>query len=367
MKRFFLFALLIFATIGLPVTVVHAQTMDPGCSPEMWGYLKDQANATRARNKAYEREILHRQQSTLYLTCFDQAMALSARLGMIFSDDIYPNPPPANTLVFPTPAYPDWGAARPTLAMDLNTVVNPEFDNWLSHPVAPPALFNFLPQWLETTPALLDNKLTPLAIAQQAIIGGIVGFQAGDAAMSAQYNAMVVAINSLVQMLPTMPLESLPPADTQYMVMMTELQTLVAGIETTRGAMNPFISALATVLADFKPNCTRIDDVWDKLDPGYVTTDAGVFYPPEGKYYPFTPYYTLKDFLTNNPPQSPPATPDFVQELSNATDSAALSQALADLQDPLSTVGKTTLWPAPPTFNQKQQEDYTAADVIEQM
>ncbi len=101
MKRFFLFALLISALIGLPVTASYGQAvLDPGCSPDVFTLLGHQADAVRARNRAYEREILNRQQSTLYLTCFDQALVLSSRLGYIFSDNVPADPPPENTIVF---------------------------------------------------------------------------------------------------------------------------------------------------------------------------------------------------------------------------------------------------------------------------
>lgn len=410
MKRFFLFGLLIIAAIGLPVTVVHAQpaqqpSLEPGCSPEMWNYLQDQADATRARNKAYEREILNRQQSTLYLTCYDQAMAMSAKLGLIFSDDINPAPPPADTLVFPAVAYADWGAAHPTLAMDLNTVVNPEFNNWLDAPVAAPALFNFLPQWLETTPVALVNELTTVATAQEATIALIAAFMGTDAIQSGLYNngpLGIMAINGLVNGLPYTPLQGLPQQNMMYSQLLSQLMIQQGAIMTTgpdarTHVMTPLIQALVQAIGAVTDTCTRADDLWDKLDPAYVTTDAGVFYPPEGQYYPFSPYYTLKDFLTINPapstspppyPDTPPNgqppplnTPDFMEELGNATDSAALKQALNDIgsntsdpqdiqnsQAPLGKAGNSPLWPAPPVFFPKQSgQAYTAQDVINQM
>jgi len=373
--------------VGLPVTAVYAQTTEPGCNPQMWGYLEDQANATRARNKAYEREILNRQQSTLYLTCFDQAMALSAKLGVIFSDNITPAPPPANTTVFPGVVYPDWGAAQPTLAIDLNNVVNPVFDNWLigGPPAVPaPALFNFLPQWLEQTPVQLTNQLTVLATAEEAIIASIAAFQVTDAAnVAATYTSLVSTINTFVQGLPIVPIQNLPPDVTQYQVYTTQLSLAVTSIEGSRTAgMTSLLASLASTVAAFPYTCTRTDDLWQQLDPAYDVTKPGVFYPPAGMntsgspiYYPFSPYYSLMDFLgasgtppsqatTQTPQWQSTGTPDFIQEMENTTDNAALNQALKDLTGPFwMSSGSNAIWPAPPNFSSV----FLAQDIINQM
>ena len=107
------------------------------------------------------------------------------------------------------------------------------------------------------------------------------------------------------------------------------------------------------------------DDLWDKLDPGFDQAPPpgtlGAFYPPEGKYYLFSPYYTLQDLLAV--PPSPPAMADFAQELTNATDNAALTAALTDITGPLMKAGNNALWPAPPVF----APTATMQDVINQM
>jgi len=366
MKKLLLSGLVILAFLGLPVVSVEAQqALDPGCSPDMWGYMQHQADAVRARNRAYEREILHRQQSTLYLTCYDQAMAMSAKLGLIFSDLIYPNPPPANYLVFPNVAYPDWGATQPTLGLDLNNVVNPVFNTWLiggPPTIPPPALFNFLPQWF----AQQNNQLGLQAIVLNEIMAGIAAIQAGgNPPATGTYNALVQQINALVNSMPNTPIQGLSPLNTAYTTMIAQLEAVATSFESTEApTMGNVMYQLAQVILSFQDTCTREDDLWDKLDPAYNTQDVGVFYPPEGQYYPFTPYYTLKDFLTNNPPQSPPATPDFVQELGDATDSNALKQALNDLNNELDHAGQSPLWPAPPQFS---QPNASAQDVINQM
>jgi hypothetical protein len=391
MKRFFLLAVLISAVFGVSVTAVQAQSLDPGCSSEMWGYLQDQADATRARNRAYERELLHRQQSTLYLTCFDQAMAVSAKLGAIFSDPVPGSIPPANTLAFtdgasgqPVPgaqtpgtvAYPDAGVLEPTLAMDLGTVVNPEFDNWLSASAPQPApaagasnptMFNFLPPWDPT-----KNQLTILDTALAAIETALkLAFTTAQATEEGTYTGLVMQINTLVQSMPTTQIEALPGDLTTYSQDIAQLTAAATAISTALAGGDSGVASLTGLTQAFTLNCTRVDDLWDTVDPTYDPTKPGVFYPPEGQFFNFSPYYPLKDFLgapgttTAQAGSSPGATPDFLQELGNTTDSAILKQALNDIgsakgdtqsilndnsKSPLGKAGNSPVWPAPPAF-----------------
>ena len=381
MKRIFLFVLLISAVLGLPVTAGYAQqALDPGCSQEMMNVLQDQADAVRARNRAYEREILNREPSTLYLTCFDQAMVLSSRLGYIFSDNVPANPPPANTVVFTdgpngtvppgagaapgTLAFPGWGA-RHLLALDLDTVVSPELDNELTN--------NFLPPWTQA-----NNQLTQLVTTLQPIITQIINFQTGaDANNETLYIALVMKIDALVNSFPTLALPALPAAEAKYTADIALLNALITTIESLRQTnMGKYLASLKEAVFDPTMPCTNMDDLWNGAknfaDPN--TTD---FIPPEGNYYPLSPYFTLADLLNNGgqaaqpffvlapglvlPQKSPVAaqvpppnnaTLDFYQELK--TDSPILNQALSDLSTqgapPFAAPGNSTLWPLPPVF-----------------
>lgn len=412
MKRIYLFTLLVLTSLSLSLTAAHAQSLDPGCSPQMWGYMENQADAMRARNKAYEREILNRQPSTLYLTCFDQAMALSARLGFIFSDNVLANPPPANNVAFDagpsgtippgagtwhnygsdnTVAFAGWGA-RQSLAIDLDNVVTPEFNNWLDATAPGPALFNFLPQW---NPA--NNQLTTLATALKAIMMQIQTFQGigkgigapdagGNAAMPViltvtpgpgilkadeeGYIKLVKDIDNWVKSFPTITLTGLPDALADYTTLTGQLDTLVKAIEANRlKVMGPLLAALKDAVMDTSMTCTRMDDLWNTLDTAAFDPNPpgtlGAFYPPEGKYYLFSPFYSLQDLLTPPNPPSPPAMKDFVQELGNMTDNIALAAAFADIMGPLAQAAPNNpLWPAPPAaFPPNASEQY----VINQM
>jgi hypothetical protein len=351
MKRIFLFAFLISALLGLPVTAGSAPpVLDPGCSPDVFTLLIDQASAIQARNRAYEREILNRQESTLYLTCFDQALALSSRLGYIFSDNIIPDPPPENTVAFDDSfAYHNWGAYM-TLANDLNVVVSPMLDDWLDGIAVPaPALFNFLPQWL---PA--NNAMENLAAAVGVFARAIYAFQHGADLVNVQaWIAIINQINALVNTFPTLPWVDLGPAVAEYNTLVAKLEAELKVIDADRlRVMVPLLADIKNAIFNTTMTCTRLDDLWDKLDPGFNQNPppgtAGAFYPPEGKYYLMSPYYSLEQ-LVNGPPWAG-AMADFTQELTNVTDAAILAQALTDLMGPLSQVGQSPVWPAPPVF-----------------
>jgi hypothetical protein len=123
MRKLLLFVSLLTAVCSLTATASYA--LEAGCDPDVMSVIRDQANAVRVRNRAYEMELITRNESTLKLTCFDKALALSSKLGYAFADNVPANPPWANTVIFSPPlAYSGWGAQR-LLATSLNYVFGP--------------------------------------------------------------------------------------------------------------------------------------------------------------------------------------------------------------------------------------------------
>ena len=336
--------------------------MDPGCDVDVMTLLEHQVDAVRARNRAYEREILNREQSTLYLTCFDQAMVLSSRLGFIFSDNVVPNPPPANTVVFgPQPlAYPDWGATH-TLAIDMDTVVSPILDGELTTPVTSPgpAQFNFLPK------PSLPNALTTLVLTLKTLTAQIANFQQSgqDAANVAAYISLVTQINNLVNGFPSELWSNFHADLLAYNNLVSQLNAAITLVQQDRNnVIAPLLNTIHTDTMNPAMDCTKLDDAWDNYSKAQAT--AAQFYPPEGQYFTLSSYYTLQDIMQGTfPPGSPPTT-DFTQELATSVDSSILQAALADLSGPLSQPGiNNPIWPQPPTFSPTD----VALDVIKQM
>lgn len=352
---------------GLPVSVVYAETEpDPGCSPEMMTVLQHQADAIRARNHAYTIETLNRDNSTLYLTCFDQAVAYSARIGQMFSDRMRLDPLPADTVVWREPQdssgggggprpldYPDWGLQH-SLILDLNKVVRPIMDEIAG---------NFRPQ-----PEGLSNT-QKLAKAVKEKIDEVKRFQDRESARNANppspqtvYNQLIRRIDDLVTGFPDTPWPELPGRMNQYDALMQAAGAVVAAIVRSRrdvlipifygpnwqfgqaptGGINGLITGVIPTNPDSRlaaeidlDNCHRLDVLWSgeasgNSDP--VTGPRGTrFYPPEGEYYALTPYYSLKTILRTPPSSLAGATSDFRNDLSTTNSNTVLATALQDL------------------------------------
>lgn len=128
MKKAPVIAVLSILALGLVVTAAEAQVAGcttPGGANSMWGAMTNHSDALRVRNHAYAREIIKQPDSTLGLTCFDRALALTSRLGLIFSDAYLPNlpPGPANAAVFGASAYSAY-ATDGWLIADLRNVIS---------------------------------------------------------------------------------------------------------------------------------------------------------------------------------------------------------------------------------------------------
>jgi len=364
MKKIALFLATVCASVSLAAVSVQAaplsqDKMDPGCSVDVMKLLINQANAVRSRNRAYAREILNRQESTLYLTCFDQAMVLSAKLGFMFSDNVIGNPPPANTVVFTEAlAYPDWGATH-QLAVDIDKVVSPFLDDFLQN--------NFLPPWSNA-----NNRISALADNIKTWLDEIKQFQDDEKNgpppnLVAQYLKRVKDIEDLVNSFPNMAWDELPDGLQQYNDLIDGLEQLIQDIRDQRQNGNSehplgvgeLLDRIKNAIMNTQMNCTRLDDIWNKRNA------ASQFYPPEGQdYYPLTPYFTMEELLnwsnTATPftwnatltlpcPPTGPATDEWCAEFATTTqDRNVLQQALDDLMGPLSKPGQSPIWPDPP-------------------
>jgi len=202
------------AVFGFSATAFSAplKSTEPGCDPQIMGFLDDLANAVRVRNRAYEMEILSRNESTLGLTCFDQAMRLSTRLGYIFSDVIPADPPPPiqNYVVFTSKfAYSMFGA-RQLLAKRMNDVID--------LPTTPPGMFDeFMSNFLPPIPPLLNpNALIALWNLLAPIYVGIGAYEQtvpnNDRMLVGQVNVYTQNIINKIANLSDVPMKQLPAA-----------------------------------------------------------------------------------------------------------------------------------------------------------
>lgn len=296
-----------------------AQVLEPGCAPEMMTVLQRHSDAVRVRNRAYEREILYRNESVLALTCFDQALRLSSRLGYIFSDNVPSAPPPPYDAVFGPSSYPRWGAVD-FLSGDLYGVLSLALDAHMG---------NFPgSDWLSVPPNLLTDFFMTSVVPQ---IGTIIAAQDAAAGNIATINALIGTIDGLVWSLAYIPTASVPGVITSIA---TERANIAAAEAAVAAAYGPIAGALAAVrAATMGPAtnmvCTRMADLWTTGNPAvsYALIDPG--------YVVGTPYFDLRQVFSAT---TPGALPTFAAELANATNAPILAAALAQM---------STMFPGP--------------------
>ncbi len=78
----------LFLGVAVPTTVASAQSVRPDCDTKIEQIHSRYQSAMRVRNQAATAQIIVRNDSALRLSCFDQAMALTATAGQIFSDTL---------------------------------------------------------------------------------------------------------------------------------------------------------------------------------------------------------------------------------------------------------------------------------------
>lgn len=180
-------AFLMFAAmLGLSSAAALAAG-DPRCDESMRQALEDNARVMQVRDAAMAHEIITPPEPSAGLTCMDQAVGVTGRLGNIFSDRHDDPVPPANTVVFTPPlAYPDWGAGD-FLVTQLNSSIMPMLGSHLGN--------NFA----GTVSALLgattiSSKVTDLIGKVTGTINDIASKING---FSGQINGIMNAINTI--------------------------------------------------------------------------------------------------------------------------------------------------------------------------
>jgi hypothetical protein len=130
------FRAFVFAAAVLLVSFTPAQALQPGCDPDYKQIQDNHAAANTIKDTAFAKEIIKRPDSVMALSCFDQAMAASAKAGSIFSDQ-----PPTSLPTWDSIISTGLGAAiggpfgdgtTTTLVEQVNGVVDPVLDDLLS-------------------------------------------------------------------------------------------------------------------------------------------------------------------------------------------------------------------------------------------
>lgn len=98
----------------------HAQAAQDDCAPgcacgdsdvSILDMMEAYSEGVRVRDRAYTRQMVKQNDNALGMTCFDRALALTSRLGGIFSDRLPGFVLPPSTELFGPVSYPDFGAS----------------------------------------------------------------------------------------------------------------------------------------------------------------------------------------------------------------------------------------------------------------
>lgn len=127
---------IIFSFFVFFATTSDAFALQPGCAPEYSDIQENYAEAQVARTDAIMKEVIERPDSVNALSCFDQAMAASAKAGAIFSDTEPTFLPSFSSLIATglgaAIGGPFGDGTTATLGSQIQSVVEPTLSNLLS-------------------------------------------------------------------------------------------------------------------------------------------------------------------------------------------------------------------------------------------
>lgn len=336
-KRALMAAMFSVAMLGLSATSSFA--LQEGCSPEFKEILDNRADALRVRDKAFAREHIRRPDPTAGMTCFDQAVGVTGRLGSIFSDKHNSAVPAANTVVFTEPlAYPDWGAGQ-FLVKEIEKVVMPPLEQHLR--------FNFggvLSANLGTT--MISSKITGLL---DSLMGPINDISTQISGFSGQISGILSAINTIQSIAQALNLPLPSPV----------IIGTVAALKAAQGVANSLMSALQSAMnaaimpiingimgqvmgAPADMECDNLSQQWNDNDPSNnVRSHQG-----DGLNVG-APFVSVIDIARGNYGNGGT---EFIAEIENEDNDAILLDMLEDLDTKLNAPGTLPSWKTVPTI-----------------
>lgn len=362
--------LAVFFALLFSLSVTSAYACQPGCDCDnVLPVMQNAAEAKRLETKAHAREVIKQNDNSVGMTCFDRALMLTAKLGGIFSD-VTPGfaMPIGNTNIFGDVSFPDFGAST-KLVRGLDAVVSPKmmshvgnFTDSLSH-----ALGATIAGYLNSFVNSAINSFLGAIAGPMGTIGGYVND------INGYYNTLQSAMNLLGLAMPTAVITAVATINAAWSLINSLISGAVAAIT---NAINSLVNGIVSLIGDamnglmaaMTPDgeCSRIAKLWGNGN----MPDLGIF--PDwrslmgGAVERGTPYFTMYEMLTGAIPSTfgTPGT-HLMQELTNATNSTIISNALADLLPggALSGPGVLPSWQTPPLI----PISATVDDIISQM
>jgi hypothetical protein len=391
MKKFLMIALFALGLLGLSVTASYAgANCAPGCDcptqaapnpPAAWapggyapaaqangmmnhsgvlGLLENHSNTMRLRDKSYGRQMVFQNDNGIGMTCFDHALALTSRLGPIFSDAGAPNQfPAANSTVFLSPIYSPAAGNDKFLLDALNTVVTPQISNHEND------FTNSLSNNLGAT--MLSGFLAAIMAAFNGLLGPV---NAAIAALNTAISTFNTAVNLLKNAIRILSMVIGVPA--YFIVVQGFITAINAALAAVKAIINGIVKAAQTLIRTAVQallswlmggatsmaaasgtgtgECDRIQELWGNGQPGTFQTNASPDWEraltSTGR-QGGTPYFSFGQLLSMAPPG---AGANLLSELTNGSNSGIVNGALADIGagGGLNKPGNILTWPTSP-------------------
>jgi hypothetical protein len=275
----------------LSVTAVYAGDCKPGCycpaagtaGPGgsanyggVLGAMEDRANAIRVRDRGYKRELSKQTDNSVGMTCMDHGLALTSRLGQLFSDKTPTGFVAGNNRrVFGASTYPGFGADQ-WLATALRVTVNGSMANHATNfpfslsAIIGATILNFFGGFMGTINGFISNIQSFMATLQTYVN---------------TFNNLVTALQTIITMLngstPTWILALVTAINAAWSAISNFINTMIGAVQSAITAVmttiSNFIMGVMGSLTNFSGptgECSRIQQLWGNQQPAMFFTGA---------------------------------------------------------------------------------------------
>lgn len=386
-QRLLFAALFALCLSVLSATSYAACVPRPGCSCDVWQAQSNHADANRVRDKGYARQTVKQNDNTLGMTCFDHALALSSRLGQMFSDK-YPEGSfaPADTKAFGGAVYDSSSGVGQNAATGKNKALGSNYGYVLNDELKKHA-DDFTDSMSSFLGATFLGFLDQFSSMFDSLSGAI---NSAISTIDGLFNDLASAIDTIQSILDLIG-GALPAAVPAFVAMVQSYwdmikSTINSAVSAAQSAVTSAVKAitdqvmgaLGSLLGAFNSpeqgECSRIQQLWNPSTGGIIgsigaalesATGVDGFRPMTGGGIEHgTPYFDFSKLVNK---AITGAGKDLMKEINNSTNSPILSAALADISSGgvLNTFKKPeagVFWTQPENLN-----GMSVKDMIEKM
>lgn len=378
MKKILLVALFAMLMAGLSATAslaacrpgcdcptnagASAQGSDNYADTGFFGMQEARAQSIIVRDRSTARQTQHQTDNGPGMTCFDHAMALTSRLGQLFSDIVPQAIPAASTRAFGVVSYPRYGSDQ-WLSSALDVVVLPTLSEH-ANDFQPDSLSFILgatqfPFW-----GTFMGFITGLISSIMGIVNQITTWVQTLNTMWSYFQQIVNALNGqmptwIIALVPTITAfwngVVVPMINTTIGALLTAvngiMQNITNAIMTVMGSLTGFMNPAGPPAAA-GGECARIQNLWGVGGGFPAIFQTGIMRALTGTgIQTGNSYFSYANLLSGAPAGMGQ---NFLNELnlpSPALNQDMINRALTNLTGPLSGPGAGVLrsWTVPPT------------------